>query len=146
MPRFLHQLSLILAVTLMVALQGFAVRDAQNTLEHSSLHSTAAYAGFQTDDLDRGHHPKVRDPDGTVASFAAAPLIRTTLGEMAPEGDSPTFPHHHHGGADHSLVVAATPEAASGPPNGGDCDAPPTSLRHPGARSDGLLDPPRQHA
>lgn len=146
MPRFFRQLSIGLVVTLLVALQGFAVRDGQHRLEHALQFPGEPYVQIAPGDHDPGHAPDDHHHDEVDAAADTAPLIGAAFDGADQDGDVPPVSHHHHGGADPSLTLVLNPEVTSRADPTPERRTPAPDSRRPGTRPDSPLDPPRQHA
>ncbi|HAF80430.1 MAG TPA: hypothetical protein DCG66_05390 [Brevundimonas sp.] len=144
MLRLLRQICIGLTVTLMVAVQGFALRDAQHRLEHAvqfpgvDYVDVAVIASGPDHDHDHGHS---HDEGGPVADFE-------TAFDGATDGDEmPVVPHHHHsGGGEIHLALAGPAYPPSLQKTDGGALTPARDTLLAGTRPESPLDPPKQRA
>jgi hypothetical protein len=142
LPPFARQFLIGLAVTLMVALQGYGMANAQHRVEHALEFPGVAYADqassdhHHDDDHGHDHH------DG--AAEAAADIDQGDTQNDGPNGHP--VGHHHHSGGDVHIAL----NGVTGAPSRSDFNiarlGPTPQTVPPGADIDGLLDPPRHNA
>lgn len=142
MSRLVRQICIGLAVTLMVTLQGFAVRDGQHRLEHALQFPGVA---FSDSAADHKHHDDGHDHahEAEAEIFAAADAAI----DAVDQSEMPVLPHHHHGGGGDVHIALAGLSQPNSPSSGlapalNPARTPPLA----GTRPESPLDPPKQNA
>ena len=126
-----------LAVTLMVALQGFGAISAEHKIEHAVQFPGVAYVEIAADDHDHDHDRQAVDavPGDTAFDVADSDI-----------DEQPVKPHHHHGGGDQHLVIGdELPSIVGSMIHVARLGPAPDSVP-PGALVDAPHQPPRQNA
>ncbi|WP_081600449.1 hypothetical protein RSD66_12280 [Brevundimonas sp. S1H14] len=136
MHRLLRLVCVGLAVTLVVAMQGAGVSQAQHRVSHALEFPGVSYANAPE---DHAHEDHGHDHD-------SAPDTADSLDAAAGEDSDAPLTHHHHSGGDIHVALTSPPHPADAlharPVNAG----PGAGILPPGAHGDGPLHPPKQHA
>jgi hypothetical protein len=124
-----------LAVTLMVALQGFGAISAEHKIEHAVQFPGVTYVEIAADDHDHDRRAIDALPGDTAFDVADSDI-----------GEKPIKPHHHHGGADQHLVIGADLPSIGGSIIHVARLGPAPDSVPPGALVDAPHQPPKQNA
>ncbi|WP_201463341.1 hypothetical protein [Brevundimonas aurantiaca] len=98
MSRTLRQIFACLAVTLVVALQGYGVASAQHQVAHTVEFPGVSFEASSYDGHDHDHDQAVEDHDAGPSVDAATP----------DDGDKPVGHHHHSTGDLHIALNTAS--------------------------------------
>ncbi|MFA4900110.1 MAG: hypothetical protein WC563_11340 [Brevundimonas sp.] len=137
MSHLARQFCVGLAVTLMVALQGFGAISAEHKIEHAVQFPGVAYVEIAADDHDHDHDRQAVDavPGDTAFDVADSDI-----------DEQPVKPHHHHGGGDQHLVIGDELPSIDGSMIHVARLGPAPDSVPPGALVDAPHQPPRQNA